>query len=77
MVSNGDASRYDVAKFIVDYLNLDVNVTKVMSDFFESTYFATRPNSEKLINKKLNDLDKNLMSDWVSSLKTYLDLYYK
>ena len=28
-------------------------------------------------NKKLNDLDKNLMSDWVSSLKTYLDLYYK
>lgn len=77
MVSNGDASRYDVAKFIVEYLDLDVNVTKVMSDFFESTYFATRPNSEKLINKKLNDLDKNLMSDWVSSLKTYLDLYYK
>ena len=77
MVSNGDASRYDVAKFIVEYLNLDVNVTKVMSDFFKSTYFATRPNSEKLINKKLNDLDKNLMSDWVSSLKTYLDLYYK
>lgn len=77
MVSSGDASRYDVANFIVNYLNLDVKVTKVMSDFFESSYFATRPNSEKLINKKLNDLDKNLMSDWISSLKTYLDLYYK
>jgi dTDP-4-dehydrorhamnose reductase len=77
MVSNGDASRYDVAKFIVEYLNLNVKVTKVMSDFFEKTYFATRPNSEKLINKKLNDINKNMMSDWVSSLKTYLDLYYK
>lgn len=77
MVSNGDASRYDVAKFIIEYLDLDVKVSKVMSDFFEKTYFATRPNSEKLINKKLNDINKNVMSDWVSSLKTYLDLYYK
>jgi len=77
MVSNGDASRYDVAKFIIEYLDLDVKVSKVMSDFFEKTYFATRPNSEKLINKKLNDINKNMMSDWVSSLKTYLDLYYK
>jgi len=77
MVSNGDASRYDVAKFIVDYLGLDVKLTKVMSDFFKEDYFASRPNSEKLINKKLNDINKNLMSDWVLSLKTYLDLYYK
>ena len=77
MVSSGDASRYDVAKFIVEYLNIEVKVTKVISVFFEDTYFATRPNSEKLINKKLNNLNKNLMSDWESSLKTYLDLYYK
>jgi dTDP-4-dehydrorhamnose reductase len=77
MVSSGDASRYDVAKFIVEYLGLDVKVTKVMSDFFKDSYFATRPNSEKLINKKLNDINQNLMSDWVLSLKTYLNLYYK
>jgi dTDP-4-dehydrorhamnose reductase len=48
-----------------------------MSDFFKDSYFATRPNSEKLINKKLNDINQNLMSDWVLSLKTYLNLYYK
>lgn len=77
MVSNGDASRYDVAKSIVEHLGLDVKVTKVNSDFFKESYFAVRPDSENLINKKLNDINKNLMSDWESSLKTYLDLYYR
>jgi len=76
MVSNGDASRYDTAKFIIDYLKLDVKINKVDSSFFQTDYFAVRPTSEKLINQKLNDLNLNLMSDWKSSLENYLTTYY-
>ena len=56
MVSQGEASRYETALAINEYLNLGLTINKVDSDYFKTEYFAPRPYSEKLINKSLNDL---------------------
>ncbi len=76
MVSKGDASRYDVAAKIVELLNLDVKVTKVDSSYFQQSYFAPRPQSEKLLNAKLDALGCNYMNQWLDSLKIYLKEYH-
>ena len=75
MVCQGDASRYDVAVEICRYLGLNVEVTRVSSNFFNNEYFAPRPFSEKLVNYKLNLLGKNYMRDWKVCLHEYLDEY--
>ena len=75
MVSTGEASRYQTAVEINDYLNLNLNVTKVSSDHFADEYHATRPTSEKLINQNLNILHRNYMRDWKTCLHEYLDIY--
>ena len=77
MVSSGEASRYDTAVEMVKHLGLDIKINKVESDFFKDEYFAKRPYSEKLINKKLIDLNRNYMRDWKVCLHEYLDKYYK
>jgi len=71
-VCGGSCSRYDVALKIKEYMNLDVKINKVDSDFFKEEYFAIRPHSEKLINLKLNEREINYMRDWKISLKEYL-----
>jgi len=77
MVSQGEASRYDTAVAIKEYLNLDVVIHKVESDHFKQEYFAPRPYSEKLINDNLNKLDRNYMRNWKVCLHEYLDEYFK
>lgn len=77
MVSNGEASRYETAKAINEYLNLGLIVNKVDSDYYAKEYFVTRPYSEKLINSKLNDLNRNYMRDWRVCLYEYLDENFK
>jgi dTDP-4-dehydrorhamnose reductase len=77
MVSQGEASRYETAVAINEYLNLGLTVNKVNSDHFKTEYFAPRPYSEKLINKNLNDLNKNYMRDWKTCLQEYLNEFYK
>lgn len=72
-VCDGDCSRYDVAKEIIEYLELDIDVKKVNSDYFKKEYFAPRPYSEKLINLKLNKRNLNNMRDWKICLREYLD----
>jgi dTDP-4-dehydrorhamnose reductase len=72
MVSKGDASRYDVACRMVEVLNLNVRVNRVDSSFFKDDYFAPRPYSEKLVNQKLDLLNKNYMNPWDVSLVKYL-----
>lgn len=72
MVSKGDASRYDAAIKIKELLNLDVDIVKVDSNFFKEEYFATRPLSERLINKKLDDMGRNYMRNWDEALTDYL-----
>jgi dTDP-4-dehydrorhamnose reductase len=77
MVSQGEASRYETALAINEYLNLELTVHKVDSNYWRTEYFAPRPYSEKLINKALNDLGKNYMRDWKVCLHEYLNKFYK
>lgn len=77
MVSQGEASRYDTAVEINNYLNLNLTINKVDSSFFKEEYFAQRPFSEKLVNKALIDLDRNYMRNWKVCLHEYLDKFYK
>jgi len=77
MVSQGEASRYETAVAINEYLNLGLTIHKVNSDYFKTEYFAPRPYSEKLINKSLNDLGRNYMRNWKICLHEYLDEYFK
>jgi len=76
MVSQGEASRYETALAINEYLNLGLVIHKVDSDHFKTEYFAPRPYSEKLINKSLNDLGKNYMRIWKVCLIEYLNEYF-
>lgn len=78
MVCGGETGRYEVALEIVKLLALEdkVKITKVPSSFFQKEYFAERPASERLINKKLDLRGLNNMSEWKSSLKEYLIDYY-
>ena len=54
LVCEGNSTRYEVAKELLKILNLSNNIKmhSVDSSFFEKTYFAKRPRSEMLINKK-------------------------
>ena len=73
MVSQGEASRYETAIAIKEYLNLDLVIHKVGSNFFKEEYFAPRPYSEKLINNRLDKLGKNYMRNWKICLQEYLE----
>jgi dTDP-4-dehydrorhamnose reductase len=77
MVSSGEASRYQTAVEINKFLELGVTVNKVDSSFFAEEYSAPRPYSEKLINKSLNDLQRNYMRDWKTCLHEYLNKFYR
>jgi dTDP-4-dehydrorhamnose reductase len=72
-VCSGSCSRFDVAIEFVKLLNVNVHVNKVSSNYFKNEYFAPRPKSEKLINKKLNNLNLNYMQDWKQCLTEYVD----
>lgn len=78
MVCEGMTSRLEVAKELVSILGLDkkIKINEVSSDYFKKEYFAARPDSERLINKKLSLRGLNNMRDWKVALKEYLDSYY-
>lgn len=77
-VSTGGATRYEVTRFMLDYLGYqNISLTEVDSTYFKDEYFATRPQSEILLNKKLDTLNKNYMRDWKTCLKEYLDEHYR
>lgn len=78
MVCEGNTSRYEVAEEILEILNLkrSIQLIKVSSDYFSKTFFAERPNSENLINKKLNNISLNLMRPWQETLREYLKKSY-
>ncbi len=79
MVCSGDCSRYEVAMEIVNALNRTdkIKINIVESDYFADEYFAPRPYSEKLINKKLELRRLNVMGNWKDSLRRYIDNSYK
>lgn len=79
MVCGGQTSRLEVATELLRLLGLQdkVKLTPVGSDYFKETYFAERPPCERLVNRKLNIRNINLMRDWKVALKEYIENYYK
>ena len=79
MVCGGITGRYEVAVELIDTLGLkdSIKVTPVTSDYWKEEYFADRPPSERLIDKKLNLRGANIMRNWKDCLKEYIDDYYQ
>ena len=79
MVCGGQTSRLEVAVELLVQLGLSdtVKITSVNSDYFKEIYFAERPPCERLVNRKLELRNLNLMQDWKVALKQYLDQYYQ
>jgi len=79
MVCDGQTSRFEVADELLKILNLQdkIKITPVNSDYFKVVYFAERPPCERLINRKLNIRNLNLMRNWKVALKQYIDTYYE
>jgi dTDP-4-dehydrorhamnose reductase len=78
MVCDGFTSRLEVANEIISILGLrsKIKIIEVTSDYFKQEYFAQRPQSERLINKKLILRNLNIMRDWKVALKEYIEQYY-
>ena len=78
MVCRGLTGRIEVAKELIKLLGLRdiININEVTSDYYSEKYFAKRPTCERLVNKRLNDLDLNIMRDWRIALKDYINDYY-
>jgi dTDP-4-dehydrorhamnose reductase len=79
MVCGGQTSRYEVANYLLQLLNIQnhIHTIPVNSDYFKKEYFAERPPNERLINKKLNLRGVNIMRDWKIALAEYLGEYYE
>ncbi len=79
MVCGGLTSRYEVATELLEILGLSdkIKINKVSSEYFKEEYFAERPACERLVNKRLNDLNINLMRDWKVALRDCIKEYYK
>ncbi|HEY7411114.1 MAG TPA: NAD(P)-dependent oxidoreductase [Vicinamibacteria bacterium] len=71
----GGPSRYDVAAAILGTLGVDgrVELVRARSEAFADEYFAPRPASEQLDNRRLKGLHAPLVRDWRDCLKDYLD----
>ena len=78
MVCEGVTSRLEVAREIIRMLGLerDIEITEVTSEYFKAEYFAERPPSERLINRRLNLRNLNAMRHWKVGLREYLECYY-
>lgn len=78
LVCNGQTSRREVAEELVNLIGLKGQVTfhDVTSEYFKETYFAQRPACERLVNKKLELRQINIMRDWRVALQDYLNIYF-
>ena len=74
MVCPGATSRLEVAQQLVVELGLhdSVTVRPVGSDFFADTYFAPRPDCERLVNRKLALRGLDVMRPWQEALADYI-----
>ncbi|MBT6602063.1 MAG: NAD(P)-dependent oxidoreductase [Nitrospina sp.] len=79
MVCSGITGRYEVTHELIKILGKEneVKITPVQSDYWKKEYFAERPSSERLINKKLDLRKLNIMRDWRVCLKEYINSYYQ
>jgi len=78
MVCDGVTGRYEVTLELIKALNLEseIKITPVVSDYWKKEYFAERPASERLVNKKLDLRELNIMRDWRVCLEEYIENYY-
>jgi len=78
MACEGLTSRLEVGMEMVKILGLEkiIKITPVSSDYFRDVYFAARPPSERLEDRKLRIRGLNGMRDWPLALKDYLENYY-
>jgi len=79
MVCKGITGRLEVAQELLNILGISnqIKITEVESDYFVETYFAERPASERLLTKKLDIRNANVMRDWKICLKEYVENYYQ
>lgn len=79
LVCGGTTGRMEVAAELIRILNLEssVSINPVPSSFFSEQYFASRPSSERLINKRLDLYGANKMRDWRICLEEYISKNYK
>ncbi|MEZ5651353.1 MAG: sugar nucleotide-binding protein [Burkholderiaceae bacterium] len=79
MVCEGVTSRLEVAHELIRVLGLTdrVRINEVTSDFFKNEFFAPRPDSERLINRKLALRNLNQMRDWREALAEYVNSAYR
>jgi dTDP-4-dehydrorhamnose reductase len=79
MVCGGETGRFEVAQELVKVLGKEneIEVKEVDSSYFKDIYFAQRPASERLVNRRLNLREVNLMRDWKVCLEEYVEDYYK
>ena len=79
MVCSGVTGRYEVTHELIKVLGKEneIKITPVQSDYWKKEYFAERPSSERLINKKLDLRKLNIMRDWQVCLKEYINSYYQ
>lgn len=77
-VCEGETSRLEVCEEILKILGLSdvIRINVVPSSYFAEEFFAERPDSECLWNRKLHILGIDTMRDWRVALKDYLDNYY-
>jgi len=78
MACAGMTTRLEVAKelLLLSRLDRDVKIHEVSSDYFSGEFFAPRPKSERLLNRRLMMRGVNVMRDWRIALKEYLEIYY-
>ncbi len=79
MVCEGATSRLEVARELLTVLGLEnkIRINEVTSDFFKKEYFAARPESERLVNRKLKLRNLDFMRDWKQALKVYMSSAYQ
>jgi dTDP-4-dehydrorhamnose reductase len=79
MVCEGITSRLEVSHELIKILGLTskVRINEVTSEFFKKEFFAPRPDSERLINRKLALRNMNKMRDWREALREYLGSAYR
>ncbi|MDZ4792729.1 MAG: NAD(P)-dependent oxidoreductase [Bacteroidota bacterium] len=79
LACEGETSRIAVTRELLRLLQVENTVTlnEVSSEFFNAEYFAERPASERLLNRKLNLRQLNTMRDWQTCLEEYMDRYYQ
>lgn len=75
MVCEGVTDRLEVTREVLKLLNkeAEIKITQVDSSYFKADYGAPRPESERLINDRLNKKGLNIMRNWKVCLKEYLE----